>query len=88
MVQAPEEYVIGDLLDQVTQDETFLEGGGPESLSADEPPRIGMEPVKGPAVRFWQRFEIQSKYKSGENEKIVNFVLEWERVKWFLLEWQ
>ena len=43
---------LSDLLDQLLQDETFLEGGGPESLSAEEPPRIGMEPVKGPAVRF------------------------------------
>ena len=32
--------------------ETFREGGGPESLSAEDPPRIGIEPVRGPAVRF------------------------------------
>ena len=52
LVLAPEEYCFDDPLHQLVQDETFRAGGGPESLSAEEPPRIGMEPVRGPAVRF------------------------------------
>ena len=51
LVQAPADFQINGPLHQIVS-ETFREGGGPESLSAEEPPRIGMEPVRGPAVRF------------------------------------